>query len=289
MKRLRNILSAFLSMILAASVTASAAEYSLSGSKIASVTIPDDFKACTASVCDEDLEKLLKANKFTYEQWQNEVMKPSGYELYAVNIDKGQYIYLSSNESGEPETKTNDDGTVTHKLMKDYKLLTEEEDKKESLSNLKNDLIKQGISADSIETVQWIKIGDDYTFDYIEYLCYSGKEYFHCYEMVYDAAKIELQFTSPIKFSEEEKSEHLEVLKGIKYSKNVDYSEVRDIIHDNLQKKLEEETHSGENTKILRTSISASIVLIIIFAVLLAIRSQKRKRRKYIINNSEHK
>lgn len=280
MSRLKTFFLIILSLQLI-SATAYSAEYNFNDSLVSSLAIPDDFSACTEDSCDQELQTLLQRNKFTPEQWQNEVMKPSGYKLYAMNIKENKYIYLACNENTKSSTN-NDDISAAQRLMQDYKLIDGNEDKNEALDKIEDALKTQGISKDNIETVQWVTTGGDYSYDYIEYICYTGSEYFHCFETVYNAYKIELQFTSQNAFTDEEKAEHLGVLKSLKYDKEIDYAEAKKIIDAELQKKLEEETHNKNNTKILRTSMGVTIVSIVVLCICLAVRIQYKKRR----NNS---
>ena len=76
-------------------------------------------------------------------------------------------------------------------------------------------------------------------------------------------------------------------MKNASLGERVDYTEAHEISNDNLQKKLAEETNSGENTKILRYILSGSISFVVIFAIFMAIKSQSRKRRKAIIISDE--
>lgn len=280
MNRLKTLFLVILAIQLI-SATAYSAEYKFNDSLISSLAIPDDFSAYTEDACDQELETLLKRNKFTLEQWQKEVMEPSGYKLYAMNIKENKYIYLACNENTKSSTN-NDDISAAQRLMQDYKLIDGNEDKNAALKKIEDALKSQGINKDNIETLQWVSTGDDYSYDYIEYICYSGSEYFHCFETVYNAYKIELQFTSQNAFTDEEKAEHLNVLKSLKYDKEIDYAEAKKIIDAELQKKLEEETHNKNNTKILRTSMGVTIVSIALLCICLAVRIQYKKRR----NNS---
>ena len=82
-------------------------------------------------------------------------------------------------------------------------------------------------------------------------------------------------------------SAHAQIVKNLKYGEKPDYTEAKNIVHENLHNKLKEETHSGENTRILRYILSASIALVIVFALIMAIKTQSEKRRKRVVINED--
>ncbi len=277
----KRILSAALILTLLTSIGASAAKYDIKSSVIDSVSIGDEFSACTMDSCDPKLERILRNNKFTVAKWRSEVMETAGYELYAMNAEEGKYIYLTLTDAPPDVDNTQDIDSQSHRLIGDYNIIKDMDDRQAALGRVKDALMKQGISEDKISSIQWINTGDYYSMDYIEYFCFFDEQYFHRYETIYDATRIELQFTSPKEFTFEEKTAHFEILKNIKYDTKIDYTEAEQALDETLQQKLEDETYSGENTKLLRILIPLSIVIIIIFAVLLTVNAQSKKRKRY--------
>ncbi len=245
-----------------------AAEYEIKDFKIKTITVPDEYMSCSTDKCDEELSRLLSGNKYTFDQWAEGVLVPNNFEIYACNKKiLSDCLYLICKELPSPKT---DDGAIEHRLAADYNLIKDGEEMSEFLEDKK---IKN-----NMDTASWIT--DTATTPYIEYTKLIGKDYCHCYETIYNGNLITLQFSSKNEFTKAQKDAHKAVLDSIEYSEKADYTEINSLINEALQKKLEEETHSGENTKILRIIISVSVVFVIGFAILLAIRSQNKKRRR---------
>jgi len=252
---------------------------------IGNIKIPDEFMICTQNSCDDEFKPILTANGFDFTSWVNNVMKPNNYYIYAMD-KKSHCIYLSYQKNELQEIRTEKDGSKTHPLMSDYNMLQSADDKAELLTKTKDELVLQGVSADDIQTLVWADLDDTIT-PYLEYLCSINGQYFHSYETIYNASKISFQFTSAKAFSQEEINEHAQLVKDVALGQKVDYTEAYSITNENRQKKLAEETNTGENTKILRYIISGSIALVVIFAIFLAIKTQSRKRKKAIIVSNE--
>lgn len=253
---------------------------------IGNIEIPDEFMICTQNSCDEEFKTILTANGFGFTSWVNDVMKPNNYYIYAM--DKNNHcIYVTYQKNELQEIKTEKDGSKTHPLMSDYNMLQSADDKTELLTKTKDELVLQGVSAGDIKTLVWADLDDDTVTPYLEYSCSINGQYIHSYETVYNASKICFQFTSAKAFSQSQINEHAQLVKNASLGERVDYTEAHKISNDNLQKKLAEETNSGENTKILRYILSGSIAFVVIFAIFMAIKSQSRKRRKAIIVSDE--
>lgn len=268
---IKRAIVAILAMVMILSLPAFAIQYEIKDFGIKTINIPEEYMSCSLDVCDEDLSNLLKANGYTFEQWVSGVLEPNDFKIYACNKEViSDCMYLICKKITSPKTA---DGEVSHKLACDYNLMSEGKEMTEFLNEKK---VKS-----NFDSASWITdMGDT---PYIEYTTLIGNDYCHCYETIYNGNLITLQFSSKNDFSSSQKNAHRAVLNSISYSENADYTEVNELIQEKLQKKLEEETHSGENTKILRTIISISIVFVIGFAILLAIRSQKKKRKKTIV------
>lgn len=262
----------------------SAAVYSIPDCGIETVTIPDDYMGCTLSSCDEEFSKLLENNKFTFETWKQQLMIPSNYMLYACQKnDPGKCVYVIFEKGEIQEIVTNKDGSKNHKHMKDYNLIADGEEKDKFLEEMKEALIYQGISQENIKDLRWASPTKDVPTPYVEYMCSVASDMIHCYETIYDGNKIKLQFSSKNVFTQAELEAHLATLSGMTYANTVDYTEVENIISENTQRKLEEETHSGENTKLIRYIISVSIALVVVLALYMAIKTRKKKRKQVVV------
>lgn len=261
-----------------------AQSYNITDFGIENITAPEGYMVCTMDTCDEAFSKLLEGNNFTFDTWKKQVMIPSNYYVYACSEkDPGKCMYVICEKGEIQETVTNDDGSKSHKHMDDYNLIADGEEKDKFISSMEEALIYQGISKDNITLLRWAQTPEKLTTPYVEYACLTGSDYLHCYETIYDGNKIKIQFSSKNPFTKAETESFANILSAIGYSTNVDYTEVENIINENLQKKLEEETHSGENTKILRYIITVSIAFVIVFAIYMAMRTQKKKRKKTIV------
>lgn len=284
MKFLRISLILVICLIIGTTVFAGNVEIEEFG--ITNIEIPDGFMVCTQESCDEEFKTILTANGFDFTSWVNDVMKPNNYYIYAM--DKNNHcIYVTCQRNELQEIKTEKDGSKIHPLMSDYNMLQSADDKAELLTKTKDELVLQGVSAGDIQTLVWADLDDDSVTPYLEYMCSINGQYIHSYETVYNASKICFQFTSAKAFSQSQINEHSNLVKSSSLGEKVDYTKAHEIASDNLQKKLAEETNSGENTKILRYILSGSISFVVIFAIFMAIKSQSRKRRKAIIISDE--
>ena len=259
-----------------------AKEFTIDEFGIENISIPDEFMVCERDTCDEKFAGLLSANSFTFESWYGEVMKPNNYYIYATD-DKNHCVYIVCEKNKIQKTITNKDGSKTHKLMSDYNMLDDGDKRQEQITKTKDALLLEGLSPDEITTLGWADLGDDIITPYVEYVCNVGGQSLHCYDTVYNAYTISFQFTKPGNFNSSDYEMHRELVKNIKFNEAADYSEARQVENDNLQKKLAEETHSGENTKIIRVILSVSIAIVIVFSVFMAIKTQSKKRRKTIV------
>lgn len=253
---------------------------------ISKIEIPDEYMVCTQKSCDEEFKSILAANGFGFTSWVNDVMKPNNYYIYAMNL-KNECIYVTCQKNELQEIKTEKDGSKTHPLMSDYNMLQSADDKAELLTKTKDELVLQGVSADDITTLVWADFNEDTRTPYLEYACSINNQYIHSFETSYNASKICFQFTSSKPFSDSQKDMHSEIVKKANLGEKVDYTEAQNLTRENLQNKLAEETHSGENTKILRYVLSASIAFVVVFAIFMAIKSQSKKRRRSIIVSNE--
>ena len=270
--------------VLICSQYADAKVYNAPECGVGNISVPDEYMGCTLSECDEDFAALLTNNKFTFDTWKQQLMVPSNYVFYACRRDDpGKCIYVIFEKGEIQETVTNKDGSKTHKHMKDYNLIADGDEKDKFLEELKKALIFQGISQDSIKDLRWTNPLKETQTTYVEYMCNVGSDMIHCYETIYDGNKIKLQFSSKNVFTQTELDSHLAVLSELTYLNNVDYTEAKKIISENTQKKLEEETNSGENTKLIRYILSVSISLVVFLALFMAIKTQKKKRKKVVV------
>jgi len=269
--------------------TAFAIDFKLESCGIESINVPDEYMICTQDLCDEKFNVLLANNNFSHSTWVSQVMKPNNYFLYACDAkDPSNCMYVVLEKGEIQETITNKDGSKTHKLMKDYNLLSEGDEKDKLINQTKEALIYQGVSQENISKIGWVKTESKLVTPYIEYICRSGNDYIYCFETIYNGNKLQLQFSSKKPFTKKNEESFTNILSQISYSEIVDYTEVNKIIYNNLQKKLEEETHSGENTKIIRYIISISIAFVIVFAIYLSLKTQS-KRRGYVVKDFENK
>lgn len=272
MQHLKYLILFILSVTICFSATVSYGAYSLDEFGIANVDIPENYISCTRTACDPDLETIITQSGFAgLADWTAKVMEPGKYYIYACDkADLTKCMYLVCETLESPKTR---DKLVTHKLAQDYNLYESTAEKSEFLSDMKR--------AAATESAQWVS--EDGVTPYIEYYSSVGEDKIHRYETVYNGNKISLQFSSKKDFTPEEITLHLSILSSVRFGEAVDYTEIKEQITAARQKKLEEETHSGENTKILRYIISASVAFVIVFAVYMAIRSQKKKRNKVIV------
>lgn len=281
MRYVRVFAAVCMCAVLCLQCAALGAEYTIDDFGIENISVDDKYMICTQDSCDDNFKNLLSGNGFTFDRWCNEIMKPNNYYIYAM--DKNSNCFYVVCEKGEiQETVTNKDGSKTHKLMADYNMIADGEEKEKFISTTKQELIGQGVSQSSITQLTWAKTDDEVT-SYIEYVCVFNDQYLHCYDTIYNGNTINFQFVSQKNFSKSQLEEHKEIINNIKYKEIVDYTEAEEIVKENIQQKLKEETHSGENTRIVRYSISISIGLVIVFAVFMAIRTQSKKRRKTVV------
>ncbi len=266
MNFIKKTLLCILCAVLCLTWTASASGFEIKDFGIKSIDIPDDFMACSRDKCDDELLKLLEGNRYTFADWISGVMEPGGFYVYACNKSKlSDCIYLVCKEVSSPRTA---DGQVSHRLAADYNMLDEADDRNKLTEN-------KGAGA------KWLT--DTAATPYIEYTSLIGDDYCHCYETIYMGRLITLQFSSKKDFTSAQKNSHRAILDSLTYTEAADYTELKALVEEHLQQKLAEETHSGENTRIIRIMLSTSLAFVIGFSIYLAIRSQNKKRRKTIV------
>lgn len=246
--------------------------YSAEEFNVKNLNVPADYVACTKNQCDPELEAIILQNGFTsLADWVTRVMEPQGMYLYSCNKnDLTKCMYLLCKKNKLSKTK---DGLVEHELAGDYNMYKTESDKAELLDAVKR--------AAATGNAIWAPYAGKTPF--VEYNATDGTNFIHAYRTIYGGNEITIQFSSAKAFTEDEINTHLSILSSMEYVQDVDYAEIDKKISDARTKKLEEETHSGENTKTLRYIISASVAFVIFFSVYLAIRSQKKKRRSSVI------
>ena len=247
------------------------ASYEIQDFGIKNIDVPEDYLSCSTDKCDPDLEKLLSGNGFTFDQWTTNVMAPSNFYIYACNKTKlTDCMYLMCEKLDKPKSSK---GNVSHTLSEDYNLIADGEERQSFVEEKKR--------TSNMENVSWISPNDD--TPYIEYYTTLGQDYCHCFETVYGGNRITLMFSSKKPIGASAAGEHAQILATLEYTEKADYTEIKNLINEAVQKELEEETHSGENTKILRIIISVSMVVVIALAILMAMRSQSKKKRKTVV------
>ncbi|MBO5743093.1 MAG: hypothetical protein J6R68_02290 [Clostridia bacterium] len=261
-----------------------AREITIDEFNISNIEIPEEFMICTQDTCDEKLKSILTANGFDFTTWVSDVMKPNSYYLYATNSRK-DCIYVTCQKNETPDSKIEED-QETPNTNKNY-MVQSENNKAKLLKKAKNELVLQWGSADDVSTLAWADFSEDSVTPYLEYVCNIKSQYVHGYETSYNGSKICFQFTSPRKFSEEQKDMHSQIVKNAKLGRKVDYTEAQNIARGNSQNNLNKKAHNGENTKILTYVLSVSIALDVVLAIYIAIKTQSKKRKRTIIANNE--
>lgn len=270
MKYLKKM-AAILAIVMLFAAECSAASYEIKDFGIKSIEVPEDYHSCSNDKCDPDLEKLLLGNGFTFEQWATNVMAPSNFFIYACNKTKlTDCMYLMCEKLDKP---TSSKGNVSHTLAEDYNLMADGEERQNFVEEKKR--------TSNMENTSWISPNGD--TPYIEYYTTLGQDYCHCFETVYSGNRITLMFSSKKPIGSSDADKHAQILATLEYSEKADYTEVKKLIDKAVQKELEEETHSGENTKILRVIITVSMVVVIALAIFMAMRSQSKKKRKTVV------
>lgn len=270
MKYFKNTAVALMLMMLFA-VECLGASYEIKDFAIKNIDTPEEYLSCSTEKCDPDMEKLLSGNGFTFDQWVTNVMAPSNFYIYACNKTKlTDCMYLMCEKLDKPKSSK---GNVSHTLAEDYNLMAEGEERQNFGEEKKR--------SSNMENVSWISPNGD--TPYIEYYTTLGQDYCHCFETVYGGNRITLMFSSKDPIGTSAAKKHAQILATLEYAKKADYTEVKKLIDKAVQKELEEETHSGENTKILRFIITVSMVVVIALAILMAMRSQSKKKRKTVV------
>ncbi len=266
-----KIFAITLALMIILSSAASATSYEIKDFGIKNIDMPEDYMSCSTELCDEDLQKLLSGNGFTFDDWKSQVMEPSNFYIYSCNKNKlTDCMYLMCEKINSPKSSQ---GNVSHLLAEDYNLIADGGDKTAFLDEM--------VKSNNIDNAKWLDIAGD--TPYIEYFTTLGEDNCHCYETIYGGNRITLMFSSKKAFANLDIDNHSRILATLTYQEKHDYTEVQELIAAAVQKQLEEETHSGENTKILRIIISVSLVIVIAFAIIMAVRTQSKKRRKTIV------
>lgn len=247
------------------------ASYEIKDFGIKNIDVPEEYMSCSNVKCDPELEKLLSGNGFTFDAWKTNVMAPSNFYIYACNKTKlTDCMYLMCEKLDKP---TSSKGNVSHTLAEDYNLMADGEERQSFVEDKKR--------TSNMENVTWTEPNGD--TPYIEYYTALGEDFCHCFETVYGGNRITLMFSSKSPIGASAAKEHAQTLATLEFAEKADYTEVKSLIDEAVQKELEEETHSGENTKILRIIISVTMVVVIALAILMAMRSQSKKKRKTVV------
>ncbi len=263
-----------------------AKEITIDEFNISNIEIPEEFMVCTQNTCDEKLKSTLTSNRFNFETWVNDVMKPNNYYIYATNSKK-ECIYVICQKNENQNSKAEENDSKTPNTNKNY-MVQSENNKAELLTKAKNELVLQWGSADDVSTLAWADFSEDSVTPYLEYVYSVKNQYVHGYETSYNASKICFQFTSPKPFSEEQKQMHSQIVKNAKLGRNIDYTQAHSSVSENQKNKLNKKSYGGGNSKILGYILSVSIALDVVFAIYMAIKSQSKKRRRTIIADDEN-
>lgn len=268
----------FLISALLISVNVCAAETEISGSTVASLNVIDGYSVCTADGCDDSFNALLAANKMTFSDWKAKVMDPESYVLYACDENNNTEC-LSVKDAADP-SKIDNSNAENHKYSKDYAIVENGDPKDKLLDDIKKALISNSVSSNSITDIKWINNSAEYPTPYIMYTYSSSDGFVTCYQTVYCGKKINLQFTSQVPFTTEKLAEFGGIVSQIKYNETPDYTEVKNLIEKSAQDKLEKETNINKNSKTTVYLFAGLIFIIIVFAIYMAIRSQKKRKNK---------
>ena len=153
-------------MCMAICTSVFAKEYKVDEFGLDSISLPNEYMVCERGGCDEKFSSLLAANSFTFESWTGEVMVPNNYYIYATD-EKNNCVYVVCEKNKLQEPVTNKDGTKTHKLMSDYNMLDNGDEKQEQLNKIKDALLLEGLSPDEISNFGWAELGEDIITPYI--------------------------------------------------------------------------------------------------------------------------
>lgn len=266
-----------LMVIICLSTEVYAAEININNCPITSLIVPDEYSVCTADGCDDAFQALLSNNKMTFSDWKAKVMDPEELCVYACD-DKNNTECLSVSEA-VAESKIDNNSAKNHKYANDYAMIENGDPKDKVLEDVKKSLISGSVSSNGITDIKWINNSSEYPTPFIMYTYSSTESFVTAYQTIYGGYKIILQFTSTTPFTSEKLSYFNEVVSALKFRDTPDYTEFKKLREEDSQKKLEQETNINKNSKTTVYLFAALIFIIVVFAIYMAIRSQKKKKK----------
>lgn len=243
---------------------------------ISNINIPQGFSICTRQIVQKEFENTyLKRLDKTYDEWIADVMEPENIYIYASNKSYDS-ISIRCEKVTQDEIIKYPNGTVDHKLIKDYNIVDSALDKEHLLINYDAYLASRGVSSSDVLKIWW-EDEDDLVTPFICVLYKMQNIFYMDMVTIYNGTQLTMMITQKNEFTKAQTEGFVSDFKLIKYEHTPDYSEVKKIVKDNYEITNRQSSDVNDESKNLLYICITVMVLAICYAIEL---DRKRNSRK---------
>ena len=249
---------------------------------ISNINIAQGYSICTRQIVQKEFENTyLKRLDKTYDEWIADVMEPENIYIYASNKSYDS-ISIRCEKVTQDEIIKYPNGTVDHKLIKDYNIVDSALDKEHLLINYDAYLASRGVSSSDVLKIWW-EDADDLITPFICVL-YKMQNIF-CMDLVtiYNGAQITMMVTQKNEFTKAQTEDFVSDFKLLKYNYTPDYSEVKKIVKDNYEITNRQSSDVNDESK----NLLYICIIVMVLAICYAIELDRKRNSKKINPNKK--
>ncbi len=257
-----------------------AKEYNIEQFEINHISIPSSFSACTREECDYGFSNILSANGYTHSSWTENVMIPG--DLYLCGRDaSGNTINVSVSDPSTEEEKK--DNFKFHRLMYDYNLYDfSAKVKEKAMVKYRDSLVEEGVNKRKIMRIKWFE--RDELSTYTPYILgiyeTEGGSYVSDWYTIYNGNIFRISQVSKYAPKKQQLSSASEIIKGIEFKSEIDYSQAKQVYRQNQRVKLPERLNVKQKRSKVLVGASLAFISVVILAAISITTAKIRKRSR---------